>query len=402
MMMQRPLTIGSLFSGIGGLELGLEAALEARTVWQVEQDGFCRQVLAKHWPHAVRYDDVRTVGRDVLSPVDIICGGFPCQDLSFAGKGAGLAGARSGLWREFARIVRELRPRCVVVENVPALVGRGFGTVLGDLAALGYDSWWDCVRASDIGAPHKRERLFVVAYRHGGGLREGLDDIRPGEPDADGCGAVDNPDRERREGYDITTTGRGVAAERRARVAHADGVRELQPSGPLADERGRSVHGDQGMADAHGARLEERVTCEDGDERAPAVGDGGRAFVGSAQSRMGRSVDGVPGGLDLHRWPSRPDEAQHAWEAPRTAFGVPERQRRLRALGNAVVPQVGYVIGCVVRALAVPRRHPPAPPPSQERNPRGEAGPRREEGHGPTARSTWLEIDGRQRGPRTQ
>jgi len=158
------LSIGSLFSGIGGLELGLEWAGVGHTAWQVEQSPFCRAILAKHWPDATRYEDVKNVGRSNLAPVDVICGGFPCQDISLAGKGAGLAGERSGLWSEYARIVRELRPRYVVVENVSALLNRGLDVVLGELAASGYDAWWDCIPASAVGAPHRRDRLFVVAY----------------------------------------------------------------------------------------------------------------------------------------------------------------------------------------------------------------------------------------------
>jgi DNA (cytosine-5)-methyltransferase 1 len=158
--------IGSLFSGIGGLELGLERATGGHVVWQVERDAWCRRVLAKHWPKAERFDDVCTVGAASLAPVDVICGGFPCQDISFAGKGAGLDGERSGLWYEYARIVRELRPRIVVVENVAALLVRGLDAVLGTLASLGYDAAWDCVPAASVGAPHRRDRLFVVAWRN--------------------------------------------------------------------------------------------------------------------------------------------------------------------------------------------------------------------------------------------
>lgn len=156
--------IGSLFSGIGGLELGLEWAGLGRTVWQVEREPYCQAVLARHWPDAKRFDDVRSVGSHNLQPVDIICGGFPCQDISYAGKGAGLAGKRSGLWFEFARIVREMEPKYVVVENVAALLARGMGDVLGTLASLGYDCWWDCISAGSVGAPHVRDRAFIVGY----------------------------------------------------------------------------------------------------------------------------------------------------------------------------------------------------------------------------------------------
>src|SRR5512146_2306862 len=115
------LTIGSLFSGIGGLELGLERAGLGPVVWQVEKDAYCRAVLAKHWPDATRYEDVKDVGRGNLHNVDLICGGFPCQDVSCAGKRAGISGERSGLWTEFARITGELRPRYVIVENTAGL-----------------------------------------------------------------------------------------------------------------------------------------------------------------------------------------------------------------------------------------------------------------------------------------
>ena len=148
--------LGSLFSGIGGLDLGVEAATGARTVWQVERDEWCRGILARHWPDAVRYDDVCKVGEE-LERVDIIAGGFPCQDVSVAGKRAGLTGGeRSGLWREYARIIRVVRPRFVFVENVAGLLSMEFGHVLGDLAALGYDAEWSVFRASDVGAPSAR------------------------------------------------------------------------------------------------------------------------------------------------------------------------------------------------------------------------------------------------------
>jgi DNA (cytosine-5)-methyltransferase 1 len=158
--------IGSLFSGIGGLERALES-LGMRTTWQVECDGYARSVLWQHWPLVPKYEDVCAVGAAHLCPVDVICGGFPCHGISDAGLRLGLDDPRSGLWREFARIVRELRPRYVFVENVAALRVRGLGRVLGDLAKIGYDAQWDCVRAADVGAPHLRNRLFILAYSGG-------------------------------------------------------------------------------------------------------------------------------------------------------------------------------------------------------------------------------------------
>ncbi len=160
------LTVGSLFSGIGGLELGLERA-GMKTIWQVECDEYARKILRRRFPAARLWSDVRTATAEHLQRVDLMCGGFPCQDISVAGSGDGLAGRRSGLWSEFARLIRELRPRIVLVENVTNLRSNGLGTVLGDLASSGYDAEWDCIPASAVGAPHQRDRLFVVAHAKG-------------------------------------------------------------------------------------------------------------------------------------------------------------------------------------------------------------------------------------------
>jgi DNA (cytosine-5)-methyltransferase 1 len=171
------LRFGSLFAGIGGLDLGLERA-GMSCAWQVEIDDYAQKVLAKHWPDVPRFRDVREVGAHNLAPVDVICGGFPCQDISNAGKRAGIDGERSGLWAEYARIIREVRPRYVLVENVAALLARGLGRVLGDLAESGFDAEWDCIPAAAVGAPHRRDRLFLVAYarRAGRGAEDGRRD----------------------------------------------------------------------------------------------------------------------------------------------------------------------------------------------------------------------------------
>ncbi len=145
------------------MDLGLERA-GMECAWQVEIDPFCRKVLTKHWPNVPKYEDVKEVGKHNLERVDLICGGFPCQDISNAGKRVGIGGERSGLWSEFYRIICELRPRYVLVENVAALLGRGMGRVLGDLAASGHDAEWRVFSACEMGFPHSRERLFVIAY----------------------------------------------------------------------------------------------------------------------------------------------------------------------------------------------------------------------------------------------
>jgi DNA (cytosine-5)-methyltransferase 1 len=159
------MTVGSVFTGIGGLDLGFErAGFDVR--WMVERDPFCRAVLAKHWPGVPVYPDARMSVGDWrrVEPVDVIIGGFPCQDVSSAGLRRGLTGDRSGLWWCLRRAARVVRPRYLVVENVTGLLARGVDTVFGSLARLGFDAEWATIRASDIQAPHRRARVFIVAY----------------------------------------------------------------------------------------------------------------------------------------------------------------------------------------------------------------------------------------------
>jgi len=158
------LTFGSLFAGIGGIDLGFErCGMECR--WQVEIDPYATKVLEKHWPGVNRWGDVKTFppDDDEKWKVDVIAGGFPCQDLSHCGTGRGLNGERSGLFFEIIRVARQLRPRAIVLENVPALLNNGMATVLRSLAEVGYNAEWHCVSARSVGANHKRERLFIIA-----------------------------------------------------------------------------------------------------------------------------------------------------------------------------------------------------------------------------------------------
>jgi DNA (cytosine-5)-methyltransferase 1 len=284
------LTVGSLFSGIGGLELGLEWAGLGPVLWQVESDQFCRQVLAKHWPEVTRHDDVRTVGAGNLEPVDLICGGFPCQDLSCAGKQLGFAGARSGLWSEFARIVRELRPAFVVVENVPGLLARGrLGVVLGDLAACGYDATWDCIPAAAVGAPHRRDRVFIVA--HAAQL------LSDGSDHHAGC--------------------------------------HSESGGQISKPRDDGGSADVADPELYGHNRTQKGPEQDGAEGALGQGhEHGKPMRGSAPTRD-----------EWRQWESEPNVG-------RVADGIPARVDRLRSLGNAVVPQCAEVVGWVVRMLA--------------------------------------------------
>ncbi len=161
------LTVGSLFSGIGGLDLGFEQA-GMKTVWQVEYDDWARGKLDENFPHTEKFKDVREVGKHNLKSVDLICGGFPCQDISTLNDTrGGIEGKKSGLWSEYCRIICELRPSYVLIENVTALIMDGLERVLCDLATIGYDAEWQTFRASTFGLPQQRRRLFIVSYPTG-------------------------------------------------------------------------------------------------------------------------------------------------------------------------------------------------------------------------------------------
>ena len=305
----KPLTFGSLFAGIGGFDLGLERA-GMRCEWQVEIDPYARAVLAKHWPDVRRHEDVRTFPpQEGEWGVDVICGGFPCQDISVAGKGAGLAGARSGLWYEYARIIGELRPRYVIVENVAALLARGMGTVLGDLSALGYDAEWHVIPASAVGAPHRRERVWIVAHAIG------IWDAVRG---------------------DCSPCSQGVAGRR----LHAGGSQRNRGTRCA----GQAGQGACDVADAEGIGRRAGLCQDDAEQDGHQPCDGccdvadadhaGRIKQRRAEPVSAEQLAAQCGGW----WSVEPDVG-------RVAHGVPSRVDRLRCLGNAVVPQIVEVIG---------------------------------------------------------
>lgn len=316
-----PLTFGSLFAGIGGFDLGFERAGMV-CKWQVEINEFCRKVLAKHWPDVRRHDDVRTFPPRVVRAsyswrgapvgpfapdvyedctrdewgVDVICGGFPCQDISYAGLGAGLDGERSGLFFEFARVVRVLEPRIVVLENVAALLGRGLDAVLGTLAAFGFDAEWAVVPAEAFGAPHERERVFIIAYAKGERCRSwwtrGL---------AHGAARLSDSPR-----------------WHAANTAHQESC-----AGCESENWGGIANGQTAfdVADANGTRLAQRQ----------GIGRNARQEFTPLERSAGLNV-----------WQSKwPDEPALLGMDD----GIPDRVDRTRAIGNAVVPQVAQWIG---------------------------------------------------------
>jgi DNA (cytosine-5)-methyltransferase 1 len=334
-------TIGSLFSGIGGLELGLERAGLGPTIWQVEADPFCRSVLAKHWPNAARFDDVKTVGAAQLVRPEIICGGFPCQDISFAGKGAGLAGERSGLWVEYLRIITEIKPRFVVIENVPGLVRRGLADVVTGLDELGYSVVGTRIAAADVGAPHKRERIFLVAHtdrfkirqQSWRGSRESRQDSSEPRHDGEARNVADSDCRrqlqqERTIGNERGWPGNGSCESSKSNVADSDcfawHTRRYCVAFQSASRRDSRRSDQCGfVSDAHGARLEKRGEQPARQER----------HTVERSSPFGNA------------WTVEPDVG-------RVAHGVPARVARLKALGNAVVPQVAEVVGRLIVQMA--------------------------------------------------
>jgi DNA (cytosine-5)-methyltransferase 1 len=311
----RKLRVLDLFSGIGGFSLGLERTGGFETVAFCEIEPFCRRVLAKHWPNVRQYEDVRTLTADTLArdgvAVDVICGGFPCQDISLAGKGAGLEGERSGLWSEYARLVGELRPRFVIVENVAALLGRGLDRVLGDLAALGYGSWWDCIPASAVGAPHRRDRLWIVAYP--------------------------------------ALSGRETCCCDRLRTEQKSNLRSAarESGANVPDASGAGLEGIRFRAQASGTHLNDTRSQSGGIPVATAIANaiGGKLAQFWSPGRMGREE---PFSRDGH-WPLASEPFLRGG-----TNGVPDRAHRLKALGNAVVPQIPELIG---RALLDARRN---------------------------------------------
>src|SRR5438445_127471 len=252
------------------------------------------------------------------SSIRTFTGGFPCQDVSNAGKRAGIEGEHSGLWKEMCRLIQEamdsgMGPDIIILENVSALIHRGLSTVLGDLAEIGMDARWFCLRASDVGAPHQRERIFIVAHS------ESREDRRVLEPGLSANLSVESPDV-----ADARSTGRqecNVSAIA-GRQGHIAGLNVEDPTG--------------GRKRQHQATRGEKGTQSLNLQSSPRQLEPG----------VGRNAARFSSGLHGHQWPAGPGESQHEWEPPRTVVGKqPDRAKRLKALGNAIVPQcVQYVV----------------------------------------------------------
>jgi DNA (cytosine-5)-methyltransferase 1 len=304
MNMKGPMNELALFAGAGGGILGGHL-LGWRTVCAVEHDPYAASVLCARQndgllPPFPIWDDVRTFdGRPWRGLVDVVSGGFPCQDISAAGKGAGIDGERSGLWLEMARIIGEVRPRYAFVENSPVLTSRGLGIVLGDLAALGFDARWGVLGAADVGAPHLRKRIWIVA--HSGSAGHGKD---ARSLCADAGKASEEPG------------GHQFVECRSKTVAHDHRMRELQQEGRKPDQRGWAGDGGKQIPDPDETGSQGRSELE----QPPSAGQ--------APARIGHDPLRC-GGEDW--WQSEPDVG-------RVAHGVAARVDRLKAIGNGQVP----------------------------------------------------------------
>jgi DNA (cytosine-5)-methyltransferase 1 len=332
-------SIGSLFAGIGGFELGLERAIPgAYTLWQVEQNNFCQKVLAKHWPEARIYDDVKNINKNNVEQVDILCGGFPCQDISVAGKGEGLNGERSGLWWEMHRIIDELQPRAVIMENVAAITIRGLGAVLGSLSQIGYDAEWCTLRASDFGAPHKRARWFCIAYPRTIGFylsnernfdTSSMFDSRWTSPHSNKeRKRASNPVQPRREtsnAYDIE----GIftySNQERSQIQPINTEQTYRKTSEMFKYSNRRIY------------QEESITYSN-KERSPQQSGNPFPMEEKGLSERRSSKNGR-----IHTenyWESFPTQSPLC----RRDDGIPNRVDRIAALGNAIVPQCSEWIG---------------------------------------------------------
>lgn len=297
--------IGSLCSGIGGLEKGLEDALGAETVFQVEQDPFCRRILGKHWPRARQHDDVHHVGKRNLPYVDLLCFGFPCQDISSAGTQSGLSGARSGLFYQCARVVEELAPEWVVVENVASGAKLWVDAATAELERLGYAVLPVPLSASDVGALHPRARVFLAAHLNGVGKR-----AQPGLP----------------------KVARASEASGTGEAAHADAQRrQAELSTEQRDARGFGE--------------------PEGNDRAEAVTDADSEQLRDEQQRDSRRGDGVQSEGEAE--PCFPGWSEPEPDVVRMAHELPEAldSARVRALGNSVVVWCAEAVGWIIREL---------------------------------------------------
>ena len=358
-----------LFSGIGGF------ALAASWVWEseldlvgfCEKDKYCQKVLTKNFPDIPIYSDITELDGRQFTNIDLVTGGFPCQDISVAGKGAGIDGERSGLWSELLRIISEVQPRYALIENVPMLIHRGLGRVLCDLTQIGYDCEWQIIGADDVGARHRRKRIWIVAYPRlngrgsfgegsirgygNGQLEEGIrltetvevtGSSETFQPMAHSQYSGRNGTQESRKDYGIQSA---IQSWQKLCLDEPERESDLWSSGDMAhsqSERGRSREtGKQRVTSCSGEKISSRSGT--GRETIPHPASIRSSRQGELEyaSYQEETGEGKTSSIEYERigdiWTTEPSVG-------RVAHGVSSRMDRLRGLGNAIVPQCAAII----------------------------------------------------------
>ena len=358
-----------LFSGIGGF------ALAASWVWEeeleligfCEKDKYCQKVLTKNFPDIPIYPDITKLDGKEFTDIDLVTGGFPCQDISVAGKGAGIDGKRSGLWSELLRIISEVQPRYALIENVPMLIHRGLGRVLCDLTHIGYDCEWQIIGADDVGARHRRKRIWIVAYPRlngrgsfgGGSIRgNGNGELEEGigftetvavtgssetfQPMAHSAYSGRNGTKESRQDYGIQST---IQSWQELCLDEPERESSLWSSGDMAHSeskggRGRET-GKQRFTSCSGEEVSSRSDTGRETISHPASIRSSRQGELEYASHKEETGEGETVSTKHERigdiWTTEPSVG-------RVAHGIPSRVDRLRGLGNAIVPQCAAII----------------------------------------------------------
>jgi len=343
--------MGSLFSGIGGLDLGLERSIPGlQTVWQVEKEPFCRSVLERHWPNTKQYNNVLHVGAHNLEPVDVICAGFPCQSISIAGHMRGLEDEeKSGLWWQVHRLVSEFqsigRQPILVLENVANIIRVGGPDVVGSLTQIGYDIEWTTISAAQCGAPHLRRRWFAVAYPSTIGyyMRNAM---AFGEL-VDGRWTTADTNQVRGRASDTIPSGRKTTHVHDTRRASTNtNSIGCGTSSDTEREHQHRVHGEgdttQGIQQRSerqsGIGKDSNASTNTNSQRIQEQPIWSESVGQERQSECGSSQDAR---TQQNYWQGFPTQSPVC----RRDDGIPNRVDRIKALGNAVVPQCAEWVG---------------------------------------------------------
>ena len=307
---QMTLTVGSLFSGIGGLDLGLERA-GMKVIWQSEIDPYCNKVLKKHWPKVPNHGNIKEIDWGTVERPNVICGGYPCQPFSTAGKRRGTDDPRH-LWPWVRTAISELRPDYAILENVRGHLSMGGLQVIGELAEIGYDAEWRVVSAAGLGAPHRRDRLIIVAY--------------PAKLFSNGSNDYAGVSLEPQ------TISEPRNDSRSTRMANADNTRSRTPNSELEQQRAKGQQERQTVIARNGISRRSADMANTNGRRQQKRYEEKRRLPVFSQVRTGKHDS---------QWEIEPNVG-------RVANGVPSRVDRLRGLGNAVVPQVAEYVGRLI------------------------------------------------------